>query len=111
MLRTLVGGDTGLSEAIDRAQRQYVLPMFPTYGMQEGGYVPAGRTVSAMLHGPELVVPLGANTTALHSLAAALQGMPGGAEGFRNYGSVNVYADTDRDTQAMRGISRALGVR
>lgn len=84
----------------------------PSISMQEGGFIPAGTTAQATLHGPELVVPLGGNTMALRALTRALQGVPGGGsnEGFRNFGNVNVFADGNSDDLAMRSITRALGV-
>ena len=107
-LRALVGRPSIVGEAIRRH------PMLewrgPPRNLDQGAFIPPGPPVPALLHGPEVVVPLG-NITALTALQRALSGFTGGSGGaFRNYGHVNVYAAGDADTRLMRTMIRALGV-
>jgi hypothetical protein len=108
VLQTLVGEPTALAEVIERARREALAPIFPTLSAQQGAFIPAGRTVQAQLHGPEVVMPLGRGMD-FSRLEQILSGISGGGA-FRNYGSVNLFAESGQDGQLMRSMTRALGV-
>ena len=47
-------------ESIDAQQRDQLKNLLNTYGasLNKGGFIPAGKTIPAILHGPELIKPL-----------------------------------------------------
>ena len=104
-MKFMLGRPSTLTGAVAAFQRS----TSPFRGLQHGGFIPPGPPVPAILHGPEVVVPLG-NLNVLSALQRALSGFGGGGgEGFRNYGSVHVHA-SDRDSMILRSMTRALGV-
>jgi len=105
-LRALAGKPGPVTEAIARFR-----PPSPFRGFQGGGFIPPGPPVPAMLHGPEVIVPL-SNIAAMTALSEALRGFTGGigGGGFRNYGNMNINAGNDGGNRVLRSMTRALGI-
>ena len=106
LLRFMTGKPSVLTGAVAAFSQSMLRERFP--GFQRGGFIPAGPPVPAMLHGPEVIVPLG-NTMGLRGIEQALRGLGMGGGGFRNYGSVNIHA-SERESALLRSMTRALGV-
>lgn len=77
---------------------------------QHGGFTPAGRTQLALLHGPEVTIPLRASLDPrVASMLMGLAGMAGGrGGGFRNYGTVTIAGDNDIGRSTGEAIMEAL---
>ena len=108
LLAFMAGRPSAIDAAIE-AFRRAQGAIF-TRGFQHGGFVPAGPPIPAMLHGPEVVVPLGnqgAMMNALSMISAGLGGI-GSAGGFRNYGQVSIVTP-DSNSRLLRSMQRALG--
>lgn len=82
----------------------------PISSQQHGGFTPAGRTQLALLHGPEVTIPLRASLDPrVASMLMGLAGMAGGGGGgFRNYGTVNIAGDNDVGRSTGEAIVEAL---
>ena len=105
LLHFLAGRPSNIGPAIGLYRQAQALPR---QSFQEGGYVPAGAPVPAILHGPELVVPLG-NQMAMMRVLSRLGGAVGGiAGGFKNYGQVSIVDAGGSDSRLLKSMVRAL---
>lgn len=110
-LAFLAGRPSVLNDLIRNFKTTRISSIFPSLqGLQGGGFIPPGPPVPALLHGPEVVIPLGSQSSMLNALNRISGAFSGGVGGeFRNYGQVSIIS-SNSDSKILRRMSSALGV-